>query len=295
MDISISTRAFPTLESYQRWLELRSVGFTPWYTDAEPATEWGRRTENARGLFFPDHLLRFRIDRDDWSATLGSAPLRWDGDPDALAGLDEITPNITLSDRQARWSAHALEAATRLGLDGLLRALTRPIARRRLRDANATVLVAIHLDPKYRGRGVAQQILTLAIERAREQGRDYVLSPFRPSGYGPWKAERGASHSAELFAEYAAERRDDGLPIDPWFRSLTRLGVEFVKLAPQSMRLERPAADFEQLRATFKPDEWYSPQPGVWECGETQTWYERDDLVVSIEPNAWGVLDLRDR
>ena len=79
-------------------------------------------------------------------------------------------------------------------------------------------------------------------------------------------------------------------------RTVFRQGAEFVRIEPRSFRVARSIARFEEFRARFKPESWYSPTPDVWECGETPTWYvdRCKGAVVSVEPNIWGVIQVAD-
>jgi len=46
-------------------------------------------------------------------------------------------------------------------------------------------------------------------------------------------------------AAYAAWRRADGLPFDPWMRVHARLGATVLRPEPQSMQINAPVADWE--------------------------------------------------
>jgi hypothetical protein len=66
---------------------------------------------------------------------------------------------------------------------------------------------------------------------------------------------------------------------------------------PRALSQVRPLARFEAFKRRHRPDEWYSPAPDIWECGETCSWYidRARRLAVSWEPNYWGVFDLNAR
>ena len=126
--------------------------------------------------------------------------------------------------------------------------------------------------------------------KASELGMRYVISPFRPSAYGKYKAERQATHSSALFNDYCNLKTNEGLPKDPWLRSLAFQGAEFIKIEPRSVRVQHSLETFRMFKQRYKPEAWYSPMPDVWECGETPTWYVDRGLkvVISVEPNLWG-------
>ena len=75
---------------------------------------------------------------------------------------------------------------------------------------------------------------------------------------------------------------------------MVRLGARLLVPVERSFCIDHSLSRFERLRRDFKPGEWYSPWPDVWECGETCTWYvdRARRLVRSAEPNLWGVFDL---
>jgi hypothetical protein len=161
--------------------------------------------------------------------------------------------------------------------------------------ANAVFLIAITVDPDYRKQNLPRYLIDAATQAARRLGCDYVAAPFRPTAYGAYKAERRLAHSDQLFIEYCQRTNAEGLPLDPWLRAVVRLGARLLKPVPRSLVIKGPLAKFERLRSSFRAADWYSPATDVWECGETCTWYvdRARRLASSVEPNLWGVVDLR--
>ena len=74
-----------------------------------------------------------------------------------------------------------------------------------------------------------------------------------------------------------------------------RQGARLVRPVPRSLAIKGSLAKFDRVRRSFRPNDWYSPAPDVWECGETCTWYvdRARKLAISVESNCWGIIDLR--
>ena len=157
------------------------------------------------------------------------------------------------------------------------------------------MFVGMGVAPEYQKQRIPSLLLREAQKTARRLGYDYVVGPFRPNGYGRYKAERRATHNRPLFEEYVSAKDAAGLPKDPWLRVLARHGARFLKLEPRSFSVAGTIPAFQSFRQRFRPDDWYSPATDVWECGETPTWYvdRCRKMVLAVEPNVWGVLPAR--
>ena len=92
-------------------------------------------------------------------------------------------------------------------------------------------------------------------------------------------------------AKYAMIRQD-GEPLDPWLRSAYRQGMKPLRIEMRSMVVEVPISTFEEYRETYHPQKWKEVEQGKWECGETGSWFIREDHAVYIEPNIWGELPI---
>ena len=87
-------------------------------------------------------------------------------------------------------------------------------------EATPTTLCAIvaGLVPEYRGFGIAETILRRLAAVGAGHGLDALVAPVRPT----WKDR----YPLVALDRYAAWRRGDGLPYDPWLRTHERLGGE---------------------------------------------------------------------
>jgi GNAT superfamily N-acetyltransferase len=289
----VGPRYLKDVAEYVHWREILARGFTDWYGDQVPAAEVSaRRCEaNARARLFPDFVHEVRTAEGKAVAYLNTVPGYWSGDRHGLHDLHHYMDALQLSPRQAvqlrRLYFLTIEV---LGVPELFDALTRGLRERRLAGANCVVLVSMTIDPDYQKLQIPSMLIAAAKDAAQRRGMKYVLASFRPNAYGPYKAERRATHCERLFEEYCGLKDPRGLPRDPWMRTLARNGIEFLKTEPRSYRVTGSTEKFEALRQTFKPRDWYSPAPDIWECGETPTWYvdRFKKQVMSVEPNIWG-------
>lgn len=292
--VRVGPRVIQSDAEYAHLQAMRAASSTPWYVDvADPAslTE-GRLAMNAMARAFPEFFYQARTLDSRAVGYLAAVPGYWGGGVQALPDLHYFMNNLRLGYRQmlalglAHRGAQALPWSRRLVFDRMALALRD----QRLEGANSLVIVSLAIDPDYQRMPLPALFFDAMKRAARNLALRHILAPFRPSGYGQFKALRNATHTVELFKEYCAMRGLDGFAADPWLRAVARHGVEFLRAEPRSHRVERTLANFERLRQTFKPDSWYSPEPDVWECGETPTWYvdRARGTVTSVEPNLWG-------
>jgi len=293
----VETRSFDDEASYERWFQLRSAGFSEWYQPTVPVNSRAdnRHLDNTRAALFPDFYHQLVADDGTVVGFLSTVPGHWSGDPESFQPYDYI-------DRALQLDLRKLQALTVVRQAGEHSARLRAVfdrAAARLRasrqdNANAVFLLVVAVDPGYRGRRLPARLIDGAKDAARRLNYDYVAGPFRPNGYGRYKAERNVGHSTALFEEYCAALDDRGLPLDPWFRAVVRNGAKLVKPLDRSLTIGGSLEKFERLKRSFKPDDWYSPAPDVWECGETSTWYidRSRQSVLSVEPNCWGYFEL---
>jgi len=292
-------RYFRNHREYLRWYALRSRGFGEWYVPAHPAWSLAdnRHVANCKAALFPDFFHQLRTADGEVVGYLATVPGYWSGDAQSLQPFGYIDETLQFDRRKmlalTAWYVLTVEW---LRLPSLFERIARRVRASRMRGANAIFLIAIAVDPDFRGQNLPRHLVDAAKQAARRLGYDYVAAPFRPTAYGAYKAARGAAHSDALFLEYCAQRTPEGLPLDPWLRAVVRLGARLVKPMTHSLTLKGPLARFERLRTSFRPADWYTPAPDVWECGETCTWYvdRLRRLAVSVEPNYWGVFDLRE-
>jgi hypothetical protein len=128
------------------------------------------------------------------------------------------------------------------GIDALgLRALADPSSPTALSALSAEVL------PSQQGRDLSRRVLLQMAEAARRSGLAPLVAPVRPT----WK-ERYPLIPIERYAHWT---RADGLPFDPWLRVHARLGGRTLRPAPQSMRIEAPARDWEEWTGMSFPED----------------------------------------
>jgi GNAT superfamily N-acetyltransferase len=293
--IRVGPRVIQTDAEFAHLQAIRTASFTPWSVDVPGKASFtdGRVAMNAVARAFPEFFHQARTVDEQAVGYFATVPGYWGGSAQALPDLHYYSGNLHFGRRQmlalglAHRSAQALPW-TRGAFDRLAAGMRRE----RLRGANAIVLVGMAIDPAFQGMQLPAMFFDAAKRSARSLGLRHIIAPFRPSGYGQYKALRNGTHSAELFKEYCLLRTLEGWPMDAWLRVVARHGAEFLRAELRSYRIERPLARFEQLRQSFKPGSWYSPEPDVWECGETPTWYvdRARGTVTSVEPSLWGRL-----
>jgi hypothetical protein len=282
---------------FRQFQALREASFTPWNFPPTSARSplFGRDALNAMAAAFPEFYLEGRQSDGRLAAFLSTLPAWWGGAPEALLDLDHHQDTLRPGNRRMRLLSATTAVSRHLPIvRPLAGRLTRGWRQDRLRGCNTIVLAAIIIDPSVRGQQIPVQMFAGIRRSATVLGFRHIISPFRPSAYGDYKAARAATHSPSLFREYCETRTAEGLPIDPWLRALVRNGVHLLHPEPRSLRQTGTLEAFDRLRATFRPDRWYSPATDVWECGLTPTWYvdQARREVTSTEPNYWGVLPL---
>lgn len=298
-EFTCGARWFRNVREYEDWFRIRSTAFSEWYVPPRPTSSLSltsnRHTENARAALFPGFFHQVRTSRGRAVAYLATVPSYWPGDVESLHTFDYVDKTLRIGPIHTTALAVAHVVLARwLRAPGAFERLVRGWRARRISGANAVCLIAISVDPDFRKRQLAAMLVSAAKTAARHLGFAYVMAPFRPNAYGQFKAARKVGHSDTLFADYCRLTNDVGLPVDPWLRTVVRLGARLVKPVPRSCVIERPIAEFERFRESHRSADWYSPSPDVWECGETPAWYvdRARGVSVSVEPNCWGVIDL---
>ncbi|WP_197716992.1 N-acetyltransferase [Glycomyces terrestris] len=141
-------------------------------------------------------------------------------------------------------------------------------------DTLCALEIVVH--PRAARQGVSRLVLAGMRALARERGFRRLIAPLRPplKANEPWAA----------MDEYAARRRDDGLPQDPWLRTHVRAGGRLRGVAYRSTTI---TAGLERWRAwTGLPldRDGLVAVPG----GLAPLLVNRDlDLGCYVEPNVW--------
>jgi len=294
-EFSVRSRYFKDWHEYVHWHDIRRYGFSDWYVGRPQALSltYNRHIANAKARLFPDYLHQVRTREGKAVAYVATVPAYWAGDIQALHNFGYYDSTFQFNNYQS-----FLLTVLYLTTVGFFRApkifdaIITQFRKHKLSGANCIVLIALTVDPDYRNMKLPSLLLSAVTETAHRLGMAYVMGPFRPSNYGTFKAKRRAAHSHLLFEEYCSLKNDEGLPIDPWLRTVARHHVEFLRLDPRSFQVPGSIEQFERFRQNYKPGHWYSPSLDVWECGETPTWYvdRCKKQVLSVEPNIWGMI-----
>jgi GNAT superfamily N-acetyltransferase len=147
--------------------------------------------------------------------------------------------------------------------------------------ATALCALAAEILPRFQGRGLANRMLDVMAELAREAALAHLIAPVRPSikdRYPLAPIER-----------YVAWIREDGEPFDPWIRIHTRRGGRIAKPVPHSMRITGTVADWEKwTKLRFPDDGTY-----VFPAGLAPVEIDHGrDLGSYWEPNVWIVHEI---
>ncbi len=142
--------------------------------------------------------------------------------------------------------------------------------------ANALCAIVIAIPAHLHGHGISAAAVGAMRELARRHGLGGVIAPVRPN----WK-ER---YPLVPIARYAAWRRPDGLPFDPWMRVHERLGGRVLLPEPRSIQITGTVAEWEGWTGIAFPetgDYWF---PG----GLSTVAIDREgDSGSYWEPNVW--------
>jgi GNAT superfamily N-acetyltransferase len=109
--------------------------------------------------------------------------------------------------------------------------------RRGVRPDTVSAL-SVSVAPHAQGRGLSALMVSALRDNARARGFREVVAPVRPS----------AKHLEPRtpIEEYAHRVRPDGLPHDPWLRVHARAGATVDSVAPASMTVAAPPADWRR-------------------------------------------------
>jgi hypothetical protein len=137
--------------------------------------------------------------------------------------------------------------------------------------AMATEVVAAH-----RGTGLSARVLTALQVRSAEHGLARMIAPARPT----------LKHRYPLtpIDRYAAWRRDDGAPFDPWLRTHYRVGAEVFAPEHQAMVIEGSVSDWEDWTGMSFPE---SGDYVVPEALAPVSVDREGDVARYIEPAVW--------
>jgi len=111
---------------------------------------------------------------------------------------------------------------------------------------------------------------------ARQNDLHALVAPVRPT--------KKPAYPLTSFADYISWTTADGAPFDPWVRKHWQLGARLVKIAPRSMRVEAPSAQWTEWSGLrFPVSGPYHVEGGltplIADCESCTGLYE--------EPNIW--------
>jgi hypothetical protein len=124
------------------------------------------------------------------------------------------------------------------------------VGRRALEDpgpATALSALAAEVVLDQQGRGLSRLVLESMAQAGKQAGLAPLMAPVRPS--------RKDRYPLTPIEQYAAWRRSDGLPFDPWLRVHARLGATMVRTEAESLQIEAPVADWEQWTGMAFPED----------------------------------------
>ncbi len=161
---------------------------------------------------YPEFVL-VAIDRDhpDQLVAKGySVPFTWDEDPSASLPED--------------------------GWDGVI--VSAAVDRMAGRGGNLVSALEISVRGDLQSRGVSGIVLAAMLANSTALGFRSLVAPVRPS--------RKHLRPDLPIRDYAAMRRDDGLPVDPWLRVHVRAGGKIVGVAPRAMTMAGSTAQWRE-------------------------------------------------
>jgi hypothetical protein len=160
------------------------------------------------------------------------------------------------------------------GIDAVgLRAIDDP------RPPTALSALAAEVTADQQGRGLSRLVIEAMAASAREADLAPLVAPVRPS----WKDR----YPLTPIDRYAAWKRSDGLPLDPWLRVHARLGATVLRSEPRSLQIEAPVAEWERwTEMTLPEDGEYVFPSGLAPLGV------RDGIGAYWEPNVWMLHEL---
>jgi GNAT superfamily N-acetyltransferase len=117
-----------------------------------------------------------------------------------------------------------------------------------------SALVAI-VAPEHQGRGLSAVVIEGMRAVAARHGLGSLVAPVRPT--------RKELYPLTPLERYAAWRRPDGLPVDPWIRLHERIGGEILGVASDSLVVTGSVAEWEEWAGMVFPETGDYVVPGA--------------------------------
>jgi GNAT superfamily N-acetyltransferase len=141
---------------------------------------------------------------------------------------------------------------------------------------NTFSALAAMIVPEQRGRGLSQAVVLEMKALAQRHGCTALIAPVRPT----WKDR----YPLVALERYAAWRRPDGAPLDPWLRVHWRLGAEQLMIASNTLTVEGSVAEWEGWADMAFPETGVYVVPGALQ----PVVIDRERNVGRYEdPNVW--------
>ncbi len=151
-------------------------------------------------------------------------------------------------------------------------------ARKAGRSPTALCALAAEVRPRFQGGGLANRMLDIMADLARDADLTYLVAPVRPS--------HKDRYPITPIEQYVTWTRENGEPFDPWIRTHTRRGGQIMKPIPHSMRIAATVAEWEQwTEMRFPADGQYTFPAGL---APVEIDHHRNRGSYS-EPNVWIV------
>lgn len=156
---------------------------------------------------------------------------------------------------------HVIETGTAAARDGT--------------KVNALSALAVMVDPVHRQTAVAETLIANMKATARHHGLEALVVPLRPT--------RKKDYPLVSFRDYVGWTTASGEPFDPWIRKHCRLGGRIVRVAPRSMRVEAPLAQWEAWTGLRFPAAGPYHIPGALAPMDI----DASGMGLYVEPNLW--------
>jgi hypothetical protein len=112
-------------------------------------------------------------------------------------------------------------------------------------EPTALSALAAEVEGDQQGQGLSRVIIQAMPARGPAGRLGPLIAPVRPS----WKDR----YLLIPIAAYAAWRRADGLPFDPWMRVHARLGAAVLRPEPKSMQITAPVTNWQEWTGLLLP------------------------------------------
>jgi len=198
-----------------------------------------------------DYMQEFQVllvDKEDNVIACGNTiPATWDGTVEGLP-------------------LNGWDAIMKLGVTNHQKGITPNVV-----SAIQAVIAKDHL-----GKRLSQQLLQAMKNNAARHGLNKLIAPVRPN--------LKHRYPLTLMERYVHWKRADGSPFDPWIRTHWKLGAQFMRVCPESMRIPGTVVEWEEWTGMQFPESGLYIVPGALVPVKIDC--ERD-LGIYIEPNVW--------